>query len=198
MPHPQSSTRIIERLEKAEQLKMEGKFEAALKMLEDLLIEDPENVSALEEIADNELSLENYNRAEAAAAQAVEIDEKSYTGHYILGFLFSQKNQWQVAVDHFQNSNKLKSNNAEILRCLGWSLFNMGRRAQGVVTLERALNLDDTNVLTFCDLGVAYLQTNNPKKAKDLCQKALEISPDNQRVRECVQAIEQYEHATKN
>ncbi|MBT3293324.1 tetratricopeptide repeat protein [Candidatus Peregrinibacteria bacterium] len=198
MPHPQSSTRIIERLEKAEQLKMEGKFEAALKMLEDLLIEDPENVSALEEIADNELSLENYNRAEAAAAQAVEIDEKSYTGHYILGFLFSQKNQWQVAVDHFQNSNKLKSNNAEILRCLGWSLFNMGRRAQGVVTLERALNLDDTNVLTFCDLGVAYLQTNNPKKAKDLFQKALEISPDNQRVRECVQAIEQYEHATKN
>ena len=198
MPHPQSSTRIIERLEKAEQLKMEGKFEAALKMLEDLLIEDPENVSALEEIADNELSLENYNRAEAAAAQAVEIDEKSYTGHYILGFLFSQKNQWQVAVDHFQNSNKLKSNNAEILRCLGWSLFNMGRRAQGVVTLERALNLDDTNVLTFCDLGVAYLQTNNPKKAKDLFQKALEISPDNQRVRECVQAIEQYEHVTKN
>ena len=198
MPHPQSSTRIIERLEKAEQLKMEGKFEAALKMLEDLLIEDPENVSALEEIADNELSLENYNRAEAAEAQAVEIDEKSYTGHYILGFLFSQKNQWQVAVDHFQNSNKLKSNNAEILRCLGWSLFNMGRRAQGVVTLERALNLDDTNVLTFCDLGVAYLQTNNPKKAKDLFQKALEISPDNQRVRECVQAIEQYEHATKN
>jgi Tfp pilus assembly protein PilF len=196
MMHP-SSTNIIERLEKAEQLKISGEHEAALSILEQLLLEDPENVPALEEIADNELSLERYKRAEVAAAQAIALDDHSYTGHYILGFLFSHKEQWTVAVEHFKTANRLKGNNAEILRCLGWSLFNAGSRAQGIVTLERSLNLDDANTLTLCDLGVAYLQSHHVQKARNLFQRALELDPDNQRVRECVQAVERYEHAVK-
>lgn len=192
-----SSTDIIERLERAEQLKIAGAHQEALMLLENLLIEDPENVPALEEIADNELSLEHYDRAAVAAKQAIELDDHSYTGHYILGFLSSQKEDWKSAVEHFQKANKMKSNNAEILRCLGWSLFNAGQRAQGIVTLERSLNLDGDNSLCMCDLGVAYLQTHHTIKAKSLFQRALELDPDNQRVRECVQAVERYEQATK-
>lgn len=192
-----SSTNIIERLERAEQLKIAGAHQEALMVLENLLIEDPENVPALEEIADNELSLEHYERAATAAKQAIELDDHSYTGHYILGFLASQKDNWNQAVEHFRKANKMKSNNAEILRCLGWSLFNAGNRAQGIVTLERSLNIDDANALCMCDLGVAYLQTQHTSKAKALFRRALELDPDNQRVRECVQAVERYEQATK-
>lgn len=192
-----SSTDIIERLERAEQLKIAGNHEQALMLLENLLIEDPENVPALEEIADNELSLENYERARTAAKRAIALDDRSYTGHYILGFLASQKNKWEDAVEHFKKANKTKGNNAEILRCLGWSLFNAGKRAQGVVTLERSLNLDEQNALAMCDLGVAYLQTHHTTKAKSLFQRALELDPDNARVRECVQAAERYEQAAK-
>jgi len=196
MREPQRN--IIERLEHAEQLKIAGEHQEALIMLEELLLEDPENVPALEEIADNELSLEHYERAEVAARQAIELDDHSYTGHYILGFLASQKEAWEKAVNHFKLANKMKGNNAEILRCLGWSLFNAGNRAQGVVTLERSLNLDPENSLTLCDLGVAYLQTHHMPKAKSLFQKALELDPDNQRVRECVQAVERYEQSVKS
>ena len=41
---------IIERLEAAEQLKLAGEYQQALIILEQLLVEDPENVSALEEV----------------------------------------------------------------------------------------------------------------------------------------------------
>ena len=80
---------VLERLEQAEQLKLSGKHSEALAILEFLVLEDPSNVAALEEIADNELSLEHYERAEVAANQAIALDAASYTGHYILGFIRS-------------------------------------------------------------------------------------------------------------
>jgi Tfp pilus assembly protein PilF len=191
MPHQDDAPAdFFDRLEKAEQLKLEGKHEEALVILENLLLEDPENIAALEEIADNELSLGRYDRAEAAAMQAVHLDKESYTGFYILGFLRSRTEQWKEAIDHLRKSNGLKSNNAEILRCLGWALFNTGERAQGIVTLERSLNLDPESTLTLCDLGVAYLQVQNFTKAKILFQRALELDPQSVRAKECLQAVE--------
>jgi tetratricopeptide (TPR) repeat protein len=104
----------LERLERAEQLKLDGQYQQAIALLEELLLEDPENVAALEEVADNELSMEQYDRAEAAATQAVALDAKSYTGQYILGFLRSRDGQWERALEHLRTANKLKANNAEI------------------------------------------------------------------------------------
>lgn len=185
-----SASDTLERLEEAEQLKLGGKYCDALSILEQLLIEDPENVPALEEVADNELSLEHYDRARTAARQAVELDGDSYTGHYILGFLKSIDKEWKDAVDYLRKANVMRSNNAEILRCLGWALFSKGERAQGIVTLERALNLDDENPLTLCDLGVAYLQTRNIVKSKALFERAIELDPENAKAIECMKALE--------
>lgn len=181
---------IMERLEKAEQLKLDGNHEEAIGLLEQLLFEDPENVSALEEIADNELSLGRFDRAEVAAEQAVTLDKDSYTAYYILGFLRSRAEKWEEAMDFLRKANKLKANNSEILRCLGWVLFHAGERAQGIVTLERALNLDSESSLTLCDLGVAYLQVQNFTKSKTLFLRALDLDPENPRAHECLQAVE--------
>jgi len=197
MQDPQPSPDILERLEQAEQLKLMSQHKEALQILEQLLIEDPENVSALEEVADNELSLEQYDRAEAAAKQAIGLDKESYTGYYILGFLLSHKEQWKEALKLLRTANNLKPNNPEILRCLGWALFSSGERAQGIVTLERALNLDNENPLTMCDLGVAYLQVRNFLKAKALFLRSLDLDPTNERAKECMQAVERLEKAMR-
>ena len=187
----------LARLEEAEKLKLMGRSEDALVILEQLLIEDPENVSALEEVADNELNLEHFDRAEAAAKRSVTLDDESYTGHYILGFLRSAAQEWEEGIKHLKRANAIRPNNAEILRCLGWALFNAGQKAQGVVTLERALNLDDENPLTLCDLGVAYLQTRNFTKAKYLFDRALELDPENPKALECVKAMQKLEEVLK-
>lgn len=186
---------VLDRLEKAEQLKLAGKNIEALMILEDLIFDDPSNVPALEEIADNELSLERFDRAEIAASAAVALDPSSYTGHYIIGFLRSQENKWTEAEVRLKEANKLKPNNAEILRCLGWVLFQSGQRPQGVVTLERALNLDHDSTLTLCDLGVAYLELRNFTKARALFLRTLDLDPANLRAKECIAAIDRIEQA---
>jgi tetratricopeptide (TPR) repeat protein len=188
---------ILERLERAEQMKLAGNHREALVILEELVLEDPSNVAALEEIADNELSLEQYARAEIAATQAVALDKSSYTGHYILGFIRSQQGVWEEALRRLKEANRLKANNPEILRCLGWVLFKMGQKPQGIVTLERSLNLDSDNALTLCDLGVAYLELRTIQKAKALFLRALDLDPHNERARECILAADKIEKVAK-
>jgi tetratricopeptide (TPR) repeat protein len=188
MPSSHDDTEHI--LSESEQLKFDGKFEEAIALLESLVIRDPRNVTALEEIADNELSLGHYDRAARAANQALEIDARSITAHYILGFIASHEQRWPASVELLKAANGLDQNNPEILRCLGWALFNAGKTTEGIVTMERALNLEEDNPLTLCDLGVARLKNGDSEKAQALLRRALDIDPDNARVKECLEMVE--------
>jgi len=193
---------VLEALEKIEDLKLEGKHKESIEMAEGLLCEDPDCVAALEEIADNYVSLESFKSAEKAALHALKLDKDSYIAHYILGFIHSHHQDWENALDELTVSNKIHPNNAEILRCLGWAMFNSKKRTQGIVILERSLSLDADNSLTLCDLGVCYLQTKDFEKSIHLLQKAMEIDPSNERVQECYRAAknfsDRYSILTKN
>ncbi len=174
-------------LDQAEQLKLDAHHQEALIILEQILAKDPENITALEEVADNELSMEQYDRAETAAKRALALNAGSFDAHYVLGFIASVREEWETSVDYLKIANKLEPNNPEILRCLGWSLFSSEQTIPGVVTLERALNLEDSNPLILCDLGVVYLKMKDFSKARALLERALEIDPTNLRVKECLE-----------
>lgn len=181
--------RTVNVLEEAERLKLNCRHEESIELLEDLLSDDPANVAALEELADNELSMERYERAVKAAKQAIALDADSYMGHYIWGFSLSLQENWETAHLELQKANEIRPNNPEILRCLGWVLFNMEKRVQGIVTLERSLNLDPENTLSLCDLGVCYLHVKNFKKASSIFDYVLSLDPDNERARQCAETI---------
>ena len=179
---------IAEALSDIEELKLRGDHGESIKQAEKLLFDNPNCVSALEEIADNYVSLDQFDRAEKACERALKLNEKSYTSKYILGFISSHKQDWPRAIGFLKSSNDIHSNNPEILRCLGWAMFNNKKRTQGIVILERALNLDPDNSLTLCDLGICYLQTKNFEKSVELLKHAMEIDPNNKRVQECYSA----------
>ncbi len=181
---------ISKALERAEALKIDGKYSEALAVLEEILGIDPGNIVALEEIADNELSLDHYDRAAAAAKQAISLDSNSYMSHYILGFIASHFEDWDASIQELKIANDLKQNNEEILRCLGWALFSSGKISEGLVTLERALNLDAENPLALCDLGVVYLRLQEFSKARALFQRSLDIDPSNSRAIDCLQMVD--------
>lgn len=179
---------IAEALNNIEELKLSGEHEKSIVEAEKLLFEDPNCVEALEEIADNYVSLDSYGKAEKACQHALKLNDKSYTARYILGFIHSQKQEWAKAITFLKSANNLHHNNPEILRCLGWALFNSGKRTQGIVILERSLNLDPENALTLCDLGICYMQMKNFDKSIELLKKALQLDPNNKRIKECFTA----------
>ena len=183
---------ILEALENIEALKLKGEHEKSISEAQRLLVDDPNCVPALEEIADNYVSLDQFERAKKAATHALKLDKNSYTGYYILGFLSSHKQEWEESLAFLAKANELHPNNPEILRCLGWATFNVNKRSQGIVILERALNLDPENSLTLCDLGICYLQVKNFSKSVELLKKAMEIDPENKRIQECYRAAKNF------
>jgi tetratricopeptide (TPR) repeat protein len=60
--------------------------------------------------------------------------------HYLMGFTYSIKSQWPKAITEFRKAVRLKPDDAENERGLGWALFN-GGQVEGVGHLYRALEL---------------------------------------------------------
>ena len=193
-----SDDSIEQILAQAELLKFEGNYQDSLTLLEKALNIDPQHITVLEEIADNELSMGRYDRAGLAATQALALDSKSYTAHYILGFIASHFSRWEESIRELKIANTLEQNHPEILRCLGWSLFCSGQTVEGMVTLERALNLEDSHPLILCDLGVVYLKLKKFTKSKALLRRALDLDPKNERASECLEMVQRIEKAAAN
>lgn len=186
--HMPYSRKIMTRLAASEECKVAGNYKKAVQIAEEILMEAPNCLAAIEELADNFLSLENYEAAEKAADYALSIDEQSYIANYTKGFLALSQGKWKPAVAFLRIANAGQPHNPEILRCLGWGLFHVGKQADGMVTLDRALNLRPHDPMILCDLGVCCLQSNLFERAVSLFERALQVAPHNERAAECLQA----------
>lgn len=179
-------------LDKADRLKSQAKHLEAIRICEKILFEDSGCVEALEEIGDNYISLHELDRAERALQRALTLDPDSANASYLMGFLHSCERAWKKSIEYLDRADELKPNHPEILRCLGWSLFQSGERSRGIVILERAraLAADDLYILT--DLGVCYLEARELDKALEVFREVLRIDPGNKKATECLAIIEEF------
>ena len=176
-------------IKEADQKKMKGEHAEAIKICEKILINDLDCLEAYEEIGDNYLSLRQYDKAKRALSRAIQLDPRSANANYLLGFTFSAVGDWKRSIEYLERSDSIEPNHPEILRCLGWSIFHEGQRKRGIIILERALNLSANDPLILSDLGICYLNEKNFERAAILFKKVLEIEPDNEKARECLNAV---------
>jgi tetratricopeptide (TPR) repeat protein len=175
-------------LKQADELKVLGMHEEAIQLCESIICEDLECAEAYEEIGDNYLSLRQFDKAISAIKQSLAINEDSANAHYLLGFTYSAMNNWDTSIEELEMADSLEPNHPEILRCLGWSIFNSGRRKQGLILLERATAMSEKDSLILCDLGICYLNERQFDKAEEIFTKVLSIEPKNDKARECLKA----------
>jgi len=184
-------------LDRADQLKYDGKNREAVAVCEKILAIDLDCVQAYEEIGDNYISLRELEKAEKALQRALSIEPDSANAEYLMGFMESCRRAWRASIVHLERADELKPNHQEILRCLGWSLYSAGDKQRGIVILERALTLAPTDVFILTDLGVCHLTERNTERALEIFRKVLELDPDNQKARECLAVIEDYTAAAR-
>ncbi len=189
---------VLRMLERAEDLKIEGRNKEAIKQLHELILEDPNCVEAYEELGDNFLSLKQYEKSKKALTQALKVNPKSSNAHYLLGFLFSAKEDWNLSVEELTKADSFAPNHPEILRCLGWAVFNKNRQAQGISILERSRTLSPHDPNILCDLGVCYMNSGQFQKAKNTFQLALKSDPNSQQAKECLGVLQTLEEEKNN
>ena len=175
-----------ETLFEAEKLKEKGHHSEAISLCEEVLFEDPQNVIALEEVGDNYLSLGQIKKAKRALIAAAKLEPESVNANYLLGFIFSLEQKWSLSVRCLERAEKNAKNNPEILRSLGWSLFNLGQQKEGIILLERVKNMTPNDSFLLCDLGVCYMLREKYAKALNLFLVAKKFDPDNQKVQDCI------------
>lgn len=176
-------------IEEADKKKNEGKHLEAIRICEQILSSDLECTEAYEEIGDNYLSLRKYDQAEKALKHAIKLNKRSANASYLLGFVYSCTGKWKESVELLERADQSYPNHPEILRCLGWSMYHEGQRKRGVILLERALFLAPHDPLILNDLGVCYLNEKNFERAALLFKKTLQIEPDNEKAKECLNAV---------
>lgn len=184
-------------IKEADKLKMEGQHKEAISICEKILHEDLECVEAYEEIGDNYLSLREYEKAKKALEKGLKINTKSPNGNYLLGFLFSAIGDYKKSIQYLERADGYEPNHPEILRCLGWSLYHDNQKTRGIVLLERSLTLAPDDSLILSDLGVCYLNNKNFDKSARLFKRILEIEPNNEKAKECLNAVRFFQHEYK-
>jgi tetratricopeptide (TPR) repeat protein len=187
-------------LEQAETLKLQGQHEEAIRFCQKILLVDLECPEVYEEIGDNYISLGEYKKASVALKQALKRNSASANAHYLTGFMHSAQQDWKESANHLEKANELYPNHPEILRCLGWAIFNMGFKKKGICILERALTIAPEDSYILCDLGVCYMNQRNFQRALSLFRKTLLIDPENMKAKECARIAELFssEDHTKN
>ncbi|PIZ75292.1 hypothetical protein COY05_04110 [Candidatus Peregrinibacteria bacterium CG_4_10_14_0_2_um_filter_38_24] len=182
-------TQLHPLIEEADKMKGEGKHVEAIRICERILLDDLSCVEAYEEIGDNYLSLRKYENAEKALSHAIKVNAESANANYLLGFVYSCTGKWKESVELLEKADGLYPNHPEILRCMGWSMYHFGQSQRGIVLLERALFLAPNDPLILNDIGVLYLNEKNFDKAALLFKKTLQIDPENQKAKECLNAV---------
>ena len=160
-----------------------GDYDKAIEIYKYILVRYDDDIVAIEyanaSLGDIFLTLQKLDPAEDHIKKAISFSPEKPGYHYILGFICSNKRQWDKAIAEFEIAVAKEPDNGEYLRGLAWAVYSSGDVAKGLVSLEKASRLAPTNANILTDLAVAYLSSINIDKATEYAERAVRLDPIN-------------------
>ena len=153
-----------------EQLKKEGKFEDALKLINHVLIKDPSNKDALMQVADIQYRKWEISKAEKPIDFILShygIQDPTYL--YVKWVLEMEKTNRQEAKKYLWQALTLtKFENPEVIRCFGMSEYRYGNSEKWLDLVTQAWELNPRDAEIILDLVEIYLLEKKILKAKKM------------------------------
>jgi tetratricopeptide (TPR) repeat protein len=175
----------------------QGEYDKAIDIYKYVLIRYGDNDIAVEYanayVGDIYLKLRRLNLAENHIRKASDCSPDNPSYHYLLGFTYSMRREWDKAIGEFQVALNKEPNNSEYLRGLGWAVHISGDKARGLAYLHRAVDLAPTSVNILIDLAAAYLSDLQFHKAREYAEIAVGIDPDSSIAREVLATIDRFQ-----
>jgi Flp pilus assembly protein TadD len=113
--------------------------------------------------------------------KAVHASPEVPLSQYLLGCALGRLGKFERALHHLYTADRLRPNDPEILRNIGWMKCMSGDVKDGRTYLRRSIKLDPKNGLAYNDLGASYMFTRdfNARLAERWLKKALQTEPNN-------------------
>ncbi|MDQ7009133.1 MAG: hypothetical protein Q9M94_02480 [Candidatus Gracilibacteria bacterium] len=140
-----------------ETLKFKGEIAKAISILENNIMEYNDDYRFFEELGDIYLAEGIVDKAEKAVDFALKLNPESATGNYLKGFLYINGEEPEKAIPFLEKSNKLMTNNSEVLRNLGYAYAISGQYEKGIYILKRAQFINPEDYLIKEDLAMALI-----------------------------------------
>jgi type IV pilus assembly protein PilF len=132
-----------------------------------------------------ELAAAYYARGGMAVALeelrvATDSDSSYAPAHSMLGLVYMELKENQLAESSFERALSLSPNDPDINHNYGWFLCNTGREKESIKLFVQALRnpLYPTPWRSYSAAGVCSLKTGNTKDADEFFQRALKLDPD--------------------
>ena len=126
--------------------------------------------------------LGDFPDADKWFTKSIQWNPDSVLGWYYLGRTKYNENRFEEAVEAFQRCLELEPKHVKAEDNLGLSYQALGRRDEALQAYRNAIDWQAAaavkNPGPFINIGSLFLETNQPEKAIEYLQKALEIAPD--------------------
>lgn len=170
-------------MEEAIRLLEENQYQAALKVLLSLDVEEEDFPELSYYIALCYTHLEKYDEAVLYLEQAVtsELDfTKQYQSRMILGYIYTVTERFRLAEFEFSRLLEDGYESAKVYAALAHVTYMQNKISTSISQLERALDIDPENVTAKNSLGFIMADQNiRLSDALNYCRQAVQASPNN-------------------
>ncbi len=131
----------------------------------------------------------SFERAKAYLLMAVLHDQNSARAYFSLGLVHLRLKEFQFAVESLEESNRLDADDAQTLFLLAQAKAGIGNQTEAISLFERVLSKGVRGASIHYEYGLSLLEANQHARAIQQFEKALEIAPDWEEVREKVKML---------
>jgi len=159
-------------LEKIEQLKIDGNYDEALHLANQILMKDPRNEDALFQVADIQYLKWEIGNAEKSVDFLLNIKwNKDPVSLYVKWVLEMEKTNWAEAKKYLRKALEIVNfENPEMLRCYALSEYWLGNREKGIDFLEKAYEINKLDAEIIYNMIEIYLLEKKHNKAKKMIE----------------------------
>jgi uncharacterized protein HemY len=157
-------------IDEVEELKELGKFDEAMRIINQFLTKNPSNEDALLQVADIQYRSGDISKAtKAIDFLNAQKNHEDPLGLYIKGVLEMEKNHWLEAKKYLQQALEFtNAENHEIIRCYGLCEYWYGNREKGIKLLKEAFSMHNMDAEVIYNLIEIYLLEQKFKQAKTM------------------------------
>ena len=163
----------------AEEIAKRGQTKEALAHYERAALLAPKTIAYQIKLAEANLKLYRYDRAEAAYKQALAAsDPRKGEINYLIGYAARLQGKTAEAVEHFKKQLQITPGHVESLANLGFFEIEMERLPEAEKHLQAAIRLKPNHFAARYDLGRLMIRQRRYAEAEAQLQRVVELKPD--------------------
>jgi tetratricopeptide (TPR) repeat protein len=167
------------RWEKIDILIQQNKYKDAEKFLADILRDDPNDVEALNILAEIYLQQNNYEKANAIIENAIGINPDNPNLFYTKSKIAVEENKLKEAEVHINQAIELYPYDADYFAFLAYIKLSQKKFNEALEKANNALEIDAENLLALNTRSTALIKLNRKEESFETIEGALREDPNN-------------------